>query len=95
MVSIFNICVFPAQNAFFLKLRVPMRLPSSLRLLTVASSFIWLSACSEEASVTPPATTSYADELRQALETATPGTIIEIPEGTFEFDRRRGNRSFL
>ncbi len=49
-----------------------------------------IGACSNEA--TPPAKQascdeSYPDLLRQALETAKPGDVIEIPAGTHQFDR--------
>ena len=31
--------------------------------------------------------TSFEEQFRSALETAQPGNVIEIPEGTFSFDR--------
>ncbi len=42
-----------------------------------------LTACTETAA--PPA--PFQETLRLALETAKPGDVIEIPEGTFAFDR--------
>jgi parallel beta-helix repeat protein len=50
-------------------------------------SLFLISACAE---TTPPEQSSapvFADKLRLALETASPGDVIEIPAGRFEFDR--------
>ena len=57
----------------------------------VASTIALVTACGSETSEPPAsmpdAQTDYPAALRLALETATPGTVIEIPEGTFEFKR--------
>ena len=57
----------------------------------VASTIALVTACGSETSeplaTMPDAQTDYPAALRLALETATPGTVIEIPEGTFEFKR--------
>ena len=48
-----------------------------------------LSACGQDqqSETTPGPDKNYADELRQALELAKPGDVIEIPAGTFNFNR--------
>ena len=53
---------------------------------------VLLSACGESQPPAPPAAQApapapYEDELRLALETATPGTVIVVPAGTHAFTR--------
>ncbi len=60
------------------------------RILTIALT-VALAGCGDNTQSEPTAdiaaTQSYADELRLALETATPGTVITVPEGTHVFKR--------
>ncbi len=47
-----------------------------------------LAACGQKQATPPPATPdNFADNFRLMLETATPGALIEVPEGTFHFQR--------
>lgn len=56
------------------------------RALLLASLVTLLGACGAEPAATAPAKT-FAEELRQALETAKPGDVIQIPAGQHSFDR--------
>ena len=62
---------------------------SDALIITITTSL--LVACGSESTepqaVAPVPQDDYPASLRLALETATPGTVIEIPEGTFEFKR--------
>lgn len=44
-------------------------------------------ACTETAPPEQKTQAPFSEQLRLALETATPGSVIEIPKGRFEFDR--------
>lgn len=46
-----------------------------------------LAACGQKAEQAPPADASYQEVLQTKLLDAKPGDIIEIPEGSFAFDR--------
>jgi len=64
-----------------------------MRSLTLLGLLLVAGACSrapEETAEAPPPPApiqSYEETLRLALETATPGTVIEIPSGVHEFSR--------
>ena len=60
-----------------------------MRILLIATSAIALAACGENAETTAPVETdaSYQEVLLGQLLDAQPGDVIEIPEGTFSFDR--------
>lgn len=55
-------------------------------LLTVATIFLSLSAV-EVAKAGPPITVDSLDQLRRTIKKATPGTVIEIPAGTYTLQR--------
>ena len=64
----------------------------SARLSAAICIAVLAAGCSQEpasqaAPAAPTQTSSYADTLRAALETAQPGDVITIPEGTHEFKR--------
>ena len=65
-----------------------MKVSSRATLVFIAAGFL-LNACGQPADSTsvvePPV--AYEDELRLALETAQPGDVIVIPEGTHAFTR--------
>ena len=48
---------------------------------------ILLPAACGQRQETPAAADNFADSLRLALETVAPGEVIEVPEGTFHFQR--------
>ncbi len=48
---------------------------------------ILLTACSEQAAQAPEPTQTFTDTFRQALETAQPGDVIEVPAGVHSFKR--------
>ena len=59
------------------------------RRLLIFGGITLFAACSGEQSTPEPETINndYYKKLQEQLITASPGTVIEIPEGTFEFDR--------
>ncbi|MEX0643719.1 MAG: parallel beta-helix domain-containing protein [Parvularculaceae bacterium] len=60
----------------------------SLRLALIGASALAIVACGKNAGeATPPADASYQETLQTALLDAKPGDVIDIPEGTFSFDR--------
>jgi len=59
-----------------------------MRIWIFAGAALALTACGEKAETTSaPADASYQESLMTALLDAKPGDVIEIPEGTFAFDR--------
>ena len=58
--------------------------------ILVAAAAALLAACGESGTSTGPADAppaAYTDQLREALETASPGDVISIPAGVHEFKR--------
>ncbi|NOX82175.1 MAG: hypothetical protein GXP06_04140 [Alphaproteobacteria bacterium] len=58
-----------------------------MRLAIIAAAALMLAACGEQKTTSTPADTSYQETLMTQLLDAQPGDIIEIPAGTFSFDR--------
>ena len=58
---------------------------SAIKLLSTLALSAMISACSQGPEQGPEL--SFQDSFRQALETAKPGDVITVPEGTFAFDR--------
>lgn len=59
-----------------------------LRLIGIVAATLLVNACGEQAAAPEPAVAvPFEDELRLALETAQPGDVIVIPEGTHAFSR--------
>ena len=58
---------------------------SAIKLLSTLALSAVISACSQGPEQGPEL--SFQDSFRQALETAKPGDVITVPEGTFAFDR--------
>lgn len=59
----------------------------TLRLSSLVLAMLVFSACSDAPEQANAPAQSFADTFRTALETASPGDVIEVPEGTFSFDR--------
>ena len=57
-----------------------------MRLAAIFAPALLLAACAEQSDA-PPADLSYQETLLTQLIDAEPGDVIEIPEGTFSFDR--------
>ncbi len=58
-----------------------------MRLLIATASLFALAACGDNGPPAPDADQSYQETLMTALLDASPGDVIELPEGTFSFDR--------
>ncbi len=58
-----------------------------MRLAIFAAAALMLAACGEKATTSAPADASYQETLMTQLLDAQPGDVIEIPTGTFSFDR--------
>ena len=59
-----------------------------MRQLLIASLCLTVAACSQESGTSEPAADlSYQETLLTQLLDAKPGDVIDIPEGTFQFDR--------
>ncbi|MDG1123241.1 MAG: parallel beta-helix domain-containing protein [Pseudomonadales bacterium] len=62
-----------------------MMVSNAIKLLSTLALSALISACSQGPEQRPEL--SFQDSFRQALETAKPGDVITVPEGTFAFDR--------
>ena len=58
---------------------------NAIKLMSILALSTVISACSQAPEQAPEL--SFQDSFRQALETAMPGDVITVPEGTFAFDR--------
>jgi parallel beta-helix repeat protein len=58
-----------------------------MRLAIIAAAALMLTACGEQTTTSTPADASYQETLMTQLLDAQPGDIIEIPAGTFSFER--------
>jgi parallel beta-helix repeat protein len=57
------------------------------RLSLIGAGALALAACDKKTEEAPPADASYQETLQTQLLDAKPGDVIEIPQGTFAFDR--------